>query len=42
VDKRYLEWHGAQYRVRVKVSRLARPILGKGKLVRSLHIDSLA
>jgi len=42
VDRRYLEWHGQQWRVQVKVPAIARPILGKSRLVRPLHTDSLA
>lgn len=42
MDRRYLEWHGQQWRVQVKVPVKARPILGKSRLVRPLHTDSLA
>lgn len=42
VDRKYLEWHGQQWRVQVKVPVKARPILGKSRLVRPLHTDSLA
>ncbi len=42
MDRRYLEWHGQQWRVQVKVPEKARPILGKSRLVRPLHTDSLA
>jgi integrase len=42
VDRKYLEWHGQQYRVQVKVPPNARPILGKARLVKPLHTDSLA
>lgn len=42
MDRRYLEWHGQQWRVQVKVPEKARPILGKPRLVRPLHTDSLA
>ena len=42
VDRKYLEWHGNQWRVQVKVPAKARPILGKPRLVRPLHTDSLA
>lgn len=42
VDRKYLEWHGQQYRVQVKVPEAARSILGKSRLVQPLHTDSLA
>lgn len=42
MDRRYLEWHGQQWRVQVKVPERARPILGRSRLVRPLHTDSLA
>ena len=42
VDRKYLEWHGQQYRVQVKVPEKARAILGKNRLVKPLHTDSLA
>jgi integrase len=42
VDRKYLDRHGQQWRVRVKVPELARRILGKSKLVEPLHTDSLA
>lgn len=42
MDRRYLEWHGQQWRVQVKVPEKARPILGKSRLVQPLHTDSLA
>lgn len=42
VDRKYLEWHGQQWRVQVKVPEKARQILGKSRLVRPLHTDSLA
>ncbi|MBX3579779.1 MAG: tyrosine-type recombinase/integrase [Rhizobiaceae bacterium] len=38
----YLEWHGQQYRVRIKVPADLRTILGKGKLTRPLHTSNLA
>jgi integrase len=41
-DHQFLEFHGRQYRVRVKVSNKARPIIGKPHLVVPLHTDSLA
>lgn len=37
----YLERHGNQWRVTVKVTAKARPILGKAHLKRPLHTDSL-
>lgn len=40
-DTRFLERHGNQYRVRVKVPDAARPVLGKAHLVVPLHTDSL-
>jgi hypothetical protein len=42
VDRKYLEWHGRQWRVQVKVPPKARPILNKNRLVAPLHTDSLA
>jgi integrase len=42
MDRKYLEWHGKQYRVQVKVPRKARTILGKARLVVPLKTDSLA
>lgn len=41
-DTRYLEWHGAQWRVRIKVPAKLRPVVGKAHLVAPLHTDSLA
>ena len=41
-DKRYLEFHGAQWRVQVKVPIPLRRLLGKSKLVEPLHTASLA
>lgn len=41
-DRRYLEWHGNQWRVQVKVPAKARAVLGKQRLVEPLHTDSLA
>ncbi len=40
-DKQYLEWHGNQWRVRIKVPAAAQRVLGKKKLVHPLHTDSL-
>lgn len=37
----YLEWHGQQYRVRVKVPAALRSLLGKGKLTYPLHTANL-
>lgn len=37
----YLEWHGQQWRVRVKVPAGIRLLLGKGKLVHPLHTADL-
>lgn len=42
LDKRYLEKHGNQWRVQVKVPAPVRHIVGKAKLVRPLKTDSLA
>lgn len=42
LDKRHLEQHGRQWRVRIKVPPALRPILGKAALVVPLHTDSLA
>ena len=42
MDKRHLEKHGNLWRVRVKVSAKAHPILRKRHLVEPLHTDSLA
>ncbi|MGO4841214.1 DUF6538 domain-containing protein, partial [Rhizobiaceae sp. 2RAB30] len=37
----YLEWHGQQWRVRIKVPAKVRDIIGRGKLTHPLHTDSL-
>jgi hypothetical protein len=42
LDTSFLDQHGRQYRVRVKVPDRLRPILGVSKLVVPLHTDSLA
>jgi integrase len=42
LDTTYLDQHGRQYRVRVKVPDRLRPVLGVSKLVVPLHTDSLA
>lgn len=42
MDRKYLERHGQQWRVQVKVPEKARSVLGKSRLVRPLHTDSLA
>jgi integrase len=42
LDTRYLEFHGAQWRVQMKVPHPLRSTLGKSKLVEPLHTDSLA
>ncbi|WP_407941318.1 DUF6538 domain-containing protein [Mesorhizobium xinjiangense] len=39
--KQYLEWHGQQWRVRVKVPARVRDLVGRGKLTHPLHTDSL-
>ncbi|RYC33630.1 hypothetical protein D3273_03985 [Lichenibacterium minor] len=41
-DRQYLEKHGAQWRVQMKVPEKLRPIVGKARLVLPLHTDSLA
>jgi integrase len=42
LDKKYLERHGNQWRVQMKVPERLREIVGKTKLMRPLHTDSLA
>lgn len=42
MDRSYLEWHGQQWRVQVKVPLRLRGIVGKKRLVMPLHTDSLA
>lgn len=39
--KQYLDWHGQQWRVRIKVPDRLRSIIGKSKLVHPLHTDNL-
>lgn len=41
-SRQYLEWHGQQWRVRVKVPNDLRSILKKGKVTAPLHTDSLS
>lgn len=41
-DKRFLELHGNQYRVKVKVPDAVRSVIGKAHLKEPLHTDSLA
>lgn len=41
-DTQYLQKHGTQWRVRLKVPERLRSIIGKAHLVRPLHTDSLA
>jgi integrase len=41
-DTTYLEWHGNQWRVRLKVPDRLRSALGVSKLIIPLHTDSLA
>ena len=41
LDTRYLEKHGAQWRVQMKVPKHLQQAIGKAKLVRPLHTDSL-
>lgn len=40
-NTQYLEWHGQQYRVRVKVPAGLRSLLGKSKLTKPLHTANL-
>jgi integrase len=40
-SKQYLEWHGQQWRVRVKVPDKLRSIIGKSKLIHPLHTGDL-
>lgn len=40
-DTKYLQWHGQQWRVQVKIPPRLRPIFGKSKLVEPLHTASL-
>ncbi|MFZ4806903.1 MAG: DUF6538 domain-containing protein [Hyphomicrobiaceae bacterium] len=42
MDTKYLEKHGNQWRVQVRVPAKARSIIGKAKLLKPLHTDSLA
>lgn len=39
--KQYLEWHGQQWRVRLKVPAKVRDIIGRGKLTHPLHTADL-
>jgi hypothetical protein len=41
-DKRYLEWHGKQWRVQVRVPPSLHEAIGKKRLVHPLHTSSLA
>lgn len=41
-DKRYLDWHGKQWRVQVRVPPSLHEAMGKKKLVQPLHTSSLA
>ncbi|MER8422050.1 tyrosine-type recombinase/integrase [Mesorhizobium sp. M1329] len=41
ISRQYLEWHGQQWRVRVKVPARVRDILGRGKLTHPLHTPDL-
>lgn len=41
LDNRYLERHGKQWRVQMKVPEKVRHIVGKSKLVQALHTESL-
>lgn len=40
-ERRYLEWHGSQWRVQVKVPATLRHIIGKSRLVHPLHTSDL-
>lgn len=41
VQMQYLEWHGQQWRVRVKVPTAVRNVIGRGKLTAPLHTADL-
>ena len=41
-DKRYLDKHGNQWRVQVRIPPKLQPVIGKKKLIHPLHTDSLA
>lgn len=41
-QRQYLEWHGQQWRVRVKVPARLRDLVGRSKLTFPLHTDSLS
>ncbi|RWD44091.1 DUF6538 domain-containing protein [Mesorhizobium sp.] len=40
-QRQYLEWHGQQWRVRVKVPARLRDLIGRGKLTHPLHTADL-
>ncbi|UVK56341.1 tyrosine-type recombinase/integrase [Mesorhizobium sp. AR02] len=40
-QRQYLEWHGQQWRVRVKVPARVRDLIGRGKLTHPLHTADL-
>ncbi|TIL87650.1 MAG: hypothetical protein E5Y65_23170 [Mesorhizobium sp.] len=40
-QRQYLEWHGQQWRVRVKVPAKVRDLIGRGKLTHPLHTADL-
>lgn len=40
-EKQYLQWHGQQWRVRLKVPEPVRAMLGRGVLTHPLHTDNL-
>ena len=42
LDTQYLERHGNQWRVRLKVPERLRPVIGKAALIVPLHTDNLA
>ncbi|MER9614563.1 DUF6538 domain-containing protein [Mesorhizobium sp. M0207] len=41
-QRQYLEWHGQQWRVRVKVPAKVRDLIGRGKLTFPLHTSDLS
>jgi hypothetical protein len=41
-QRQYLEWHGQQWRVRVKVPAKLRDLIGRGKLTFPLHTSDLS
>jgi integrase len=41
-DRRYLEWHGKQWRVQLRVPPRLQPVMGRKRLTHPLHTGSLA